>query len=103
MPGDVNQSGGVTIQDVLNVVSKQGSSTSAPANYSIFDDVNGSGSITIQDVLATNSFVGSSLPAGTPTEPTIVIQTANPVLQSATSTALLKKKHHIADALLETH
>jgi polygalacturonase len=91
LPGDANQSGGVTIQDVLNVVSEQGTSTTTPATYNIFDDINASGGITIQDVLATVSVQGTSLPAETPAVSAI---TTAPLALNDTPTSSVLKKHH---------
>jgi hypothetical protein len=66
VPGDVSRNGGVNIQDTIQTRNRQGSSSSQPANYSIFHDVNANGGINAQDTILVRNRQGTSLPAGEP-------------------------------------
>ena len=68
LPGDANQSGGVTTSDVSQVRNSQGAEV-GDGTYSIFRDINGSSGITTSDVSAARTQQGSELPDGEPSLP----------------------------------
>ena len=65
LPGDVNHSGMVTLNDYTAVLSRSGAQC-GDGNYGVFYDVNGSGMITLNDYTAVLSRAGDMLPSGDP-------------------------------------
>lgn len=61
LPGDVNQSGSVAVNDNALLPSGLGSTVGSP-RYSIFADLNGSGGIAVDDVAPLRAHLGQSLP-----------------------------------------
>lgn len=72
LPGDVNRSAGVAINDAILVRNAQFTSPGNPA-YSALLDVNGSGEINAQDVILVRDQQFTSLPIGEPPSPAVVI------------------------------
>lgn len=62
LPGDINQSAGVSVSDVGPLRAGLGS-TVGDANYSIFADLNGSGRVAVNDVAPLRSNLGQGLPS----------------------------------------
>jgi len=68
VPGDTNQSGAVSVNDIAPLQAGMGKSV-GQSGYSLFADLNGSGQISVNDIAPLRDNLGRALPDGEPATP----------------------------------